>query len=143
MNCTPYWKAKLATLLLSLCVSNAGLAQEKQPAPQDPTALATLLEQLTKTDAKAWLARKNAMLAARSLAQKGAQTLRAQAKAKHAEADKQTARAKKLAAESEQLKGIRGLGSSPWRQWQQRLPHRRGRRRAAAPRGLPSAHPAV
>ncbi|HIE71481.1 MAG TPA: hypothetical protein EYP98_15630 [Planctomycetes bacterium] len=112
MNCTNAWKPKLAAALLALCVNHAVTAQQAKPAKPATNAaapLASLLGQLAKTDAKAWLARKNAMVLAAKTARADGKKLRVQAKQKHAAAAKETAQAKTLSAEVQKLSSVRTM----------------------------------
>lgn len=112
MNCTNAWKPKLAAALLALCVNHVVTAQQAKPAKPATNAaapLASLLGQLAKTDAKAWLARKNAMVLAAKSARADGKKLRVQAKQKHAAAAKETAQAKTLSAEVQKLSSVRTM----------------------------------
>lgn len=107
MNCTFAWKPKLAATLLALCVNHALTAQAAKPGTVATPPLASLLDQLAKTDAKAWLARKKAMVTAAESARADGNKLRAQAKQKDAGAANETAQARKLAAEVQKLSSVR------------------------------------
>lgn len=100
MNCNTVWP-KLLPLLLTLHIGTTATAQEGKQQ------LDTLLQQLQKTDAKAWLQRKDAMAASAKRLREASAILRKAAEQKQGSSDIEKQHAKILTTEIGKLGTVR------------------------------------